>query len=215
MKYIFVAGAPGSKWSGVVKNIYYSPSINHSDQRDEWVYHKTDIDKIELMHFGAYFDPGMECDIPEYINTLDKTNLEKIFDKPFMKNNEGIKIIKSHVFCYEENITFIRNNWPDCHIVLVYRNDDSCFEWWVKAGHFNIPYPNYKNYYKDFNTMKKNIARQNKGILSSIEKYRPISVSNNIELATALNIENPVGYHQPYPDNDIQVSVLLKNLTFG
>ena len=30
-KYIFVSGAPGSKWSSVVKNIYYSPSIDSSD----------------------------------------------------------------------------------------------------------------------------------------------------------------------------------------
>jgi len=34
MKYIFVAGAPGSKWSSVVKNIYYSESIDRSDYSD-------------------------------------------------------------------------------------------------------------------------------------------------------------------------------------
>ena len=31
MKYIFVAGAPGSKWSSVCKNIYFSGDIDTSD----------------------------------------------------------------------------------------------------------------------------------------------------------------------------------------
>ena len=35
MKYIFLAGAPGSKWSSVAKNIYYSADIDRSDYRDE------------------------------------------------------------------------------------------------------------------------------------------------------------------------------------
>jgi hypothetical protein len=39
MKYIFMAGAPGSKWSSVAKNIYFSPDIDRSDassQREYW-----------------------------------------------------------------------------------------------------------------------------------------------------------------------------------
>ena len=38
MKYIFVAGAPGSKWSSVCKNIYYSDSIDQSDASEEREY---------------------------------------------------------------------------------------------------------------------------------------------------------------------------------
>ena len=40
MKYIFVAGAPGSKWSSVCKNIYFSDSIDQTDasskDREYW-----------------------------------------------------------------------------------------------------------------------------------------------------------------------------------
>ena len=60
MKYIFVTGAPGSKWSSVVKNIYYSDSIDRSDYRDSWTYYHDASGTYELMHLGAYYDPGME-----------------------------------------------------------------------------------------------------------------------------------------------------------
>ena len=68
MKYIFVAGAPGSKWSSVAKNIYYSPDIDRSDYRAEWTYYHDASGKMDLMHLGAYFDPGMECDLPEAVD---------------------------------------------------------------------------------------------------------------------------------------------------
>ena len=38
MKYIFVVGAPGSKWSSVVKNIYFSPDIDRSDYSEDRKY---------------------------------------------------------------------------------------------------------------------------------------------------------------------------------
>ena len=64
MKYIFVAGAPGSKWSSVVKNIYYSPSVDQSDYSDARTYYHDASGQRELMHLGAYFDPGMESALP-------------------------------------------------------------------------------------------------------------------------------------------------------
>ncbi len=97
MKYIFVAGAPGSKWSSVVKNIYYSPSIDQTDYSDSRTYYHDASGKMELMHLGAYFDPGMEFGklfhrLPMY----DKETLERDFDEAF--TGEGVRIVKSHVF---------------------------------------------------------------------------------------------------------------------
>ena len=105
MKYIFVAGAPGSKWSSVVKNIYYSPDIDRSDYRDDWTYYHDASGKLELMHLGAYFDPGMACPLPEYLSTMSKEQAEASFNSPFAADARGIRIIKSHIFCYEENIS--------------------------------------------------------------------------------------------------------------
>ena len=83
MKYIFVAGAPGSKWSSVVKNIYYSPDLDQSDYSDRRTYHHDASGKMELMHLGAYFDPGMEFNLPPDLFTLSKDALEDIFNSAF------------------------------------------------------------------------------------------------------------------------------------
>ena len=122
MKYIFVAGAPGSKWSSVVKNIYYSPDLDQSDYSAARTYHHDASGTLDLMHLGAYFDPGMEFNLPPNLFTLSKDALEDIFNSAF--TGSGIRIIKSHIFAH--NIDFLKACWPDCPVVLVHRPDDAC-----------------------------------------------------------------------------------------
>jgi hypothetical protein len=208
MKYIFVAGAPGSKWSSVVKNIYYSPDIDRSDYRDEWTYYHDASGARELMHLGAYFDPGMESALPEDINYHSREDLEAVFDKEF--SGTGIKIIKSHIF--SNHIDFIKKTWPDCAIVLVHRDDDACLGWWVKCGHFNITYPLYNEYYQDLKHMATKIKEQNQGITDAVWNYKhqgSKQVYTNLELCTALNIIWPdSNYTQNYTNNNIKVTVI-------
>ena len=204
MKYIFVAGAPGSKWSSVVKNIYYSSDIDRSDYSDARTYYHDASGERQLMHLGAYFDPGMESDLPENFNQYSKEELEKIFDKEF--SGKGVRIIKSHIFC--NNIDFIRRTWPDCPIVLVYRGDDACLGWWVKCGHFNITYPLYHDYYKDLPTMANIIKNQNKDLLEAWWKYDGKYVTDNKELCRALKIEIPEKDIQDYVVSDIRVKAI-------
>jgi hypothetical protein len=203
MKYIFVAGAPGSKWSSVVKNIYFSPSIDHTDHTDERTYIKDGV----VMHMGAYWDPGMEFDLPESLSTLTKKQAEEIFDSPF--SGKGIRIIKSHIFSYQENIDYLKELWPESPIVLVHRSDDSCLGWWVKSGHFTIAYPNYSKYYVDLKTMAKLIARQNSNIKSVWEQRDGFIVYTNHRLALMLGISSPPPeYNQNYTEQDIEVKVI-------
>jgi hypothetical protein len=208
MKYIFVAGAPGSKWSSVVKNIYYSPDIDRSDYRDEWTYYHDASGARELMHLGAYFDPGMESALPEDINYHSREDLEAVFDKEF--SGTGIRIIKSHIF--SNHIDFIKKTWPDCAIVLVHRDDDACLGWWVKCGHFNITYPLYNEYYQDLKHMATKIKEQNQGITDTMWNYKhrgSKQVGTNLELCDALNIVWPdSSYRQNYTNNDIKVTVI-------
>ena len=97
MKYIFMAGAPGSKWSSVSKNIYFSPSIDRTDANAEREYYHDAPGTLELMHMGAYFDPGMEFgDFFDRIDQYTKAECEAEFDRPF--SGTGVRIIKSHVF---------------------------------------------------------------------------------------------------------------------
>ena len=206
MKYIFVVGAPGSKWSSVVKNIYFSPDIDQSDYSDVRTYYHDATGEMELMHLGAYFDPGME--FGQFFHRLTEFNYyqcEAEFDAPF--SGTGVRIIKSHVFA--NHIDYIKQTWPDCPIVLVHRDDDACLGWWVKCGHFDITYPNYDLYYKDLRTMAGIIKQQNRGIIDARLKYMGSTPTDNLRLANILGITVPPDeYYQNYGQSDVRVTVI-------
>jgi hypothetical protein len=204
MKYIFVAGAPGSKWSSVVKNIYYSADIDRSDYTDARTYCHNASGQMELMHLGAYFDPGMEFgNWFDRLNQYSKAECEAEFDRPF--SGTGVRIIKSHVFTY--HIEFLKQNWPDSPIVMVHRGDDACLGWWVKCGHFDITYPDYHEYYRNLKHIAKEIQRQN----SSMYPYWDIAsfVFDNVGLCARLGISSPDElYRQNYSHSKVRVKVL-------
>ena len=206
MKYIFVTGAPGSKWSSVVKNIYHSASIDRSDYSDARTYYHDASGKMELMHLGAYFDPGMEFgDFFSNLNQYTKAECEAEFDRPF--SGSGVRIIKSHVFAH--HLEFIKRTWPDCAIVLVHRSSDSCLGWWVKCGHFDITYPDYSKYYQNLKQMSQIISAQNQVIESGMNHLAGQFVQNNQELAQLLGLELPPDqYAQNYAASDIKVKVI-------
>ena len=204
MKYIFVTGAPGSKWSNVCKNIYYSDSIDRSDYSLDRTYHHDADGIMRLMHLGAYYDPGMEFGV--WFDELDKYSKEECeaeFDRPF--SGEGVRIVKSHVFA--DHIYFLRKNWPDCPIVLVHRDDDACLGWWVRCGHFDITYPLYHKYYKNLREMAKIIDKQNKNILEAWDQFDGVEPQGNRELAKALPIDCPP---EPYLQNYVMKNVRVK-----
>jgi hypothetical protein len=204
MKYIFVAGAPGSKWSSVVKNIYYSSDIDQSDNSTQRSYAYTGAYSGTPMHLGSYFDPGME--FGTWFDRLDQYSREECeseFDRPFSGN--GVRIIKSHMFMH--HVGFLKQTWPECPIVLVHRGDDACLGWWVRCGGFDISYPNYRPYYKDIETMYQEIIKQN----SSMRPYWDIGeqVNNNAELCDRLKILHPPAeYVQTFSDHKVRVKVI-------
>ena len=206
MKYIFVAGAPGSKWSSVVKNIYYSPSIDQSDYSDARTYYHDASGRMELMHLGAYYDPGMEFGgFFDQLNQYSRAECEAEFDRPF--SGTGVRIVKSHVFANQ--IDYIRKTWPDCPIVLVHRDDDACLGWWVKCGHFDITYPLYHDYYRNLKTMAGIIREQNTGIVSAQRRYPGRHPLTNQQLARMLSITVPPDeYSQDYGQSNVRVTVI-------
>jgi hypothetical protein len=206
MKYIFVSGAPGSKWSSVVKNIYYSPSIDSSDAAPHREYYHDASGEYQLMHMGAYWGPAMEFgDWFENLDQHSKQENEAEFDRPF--SGSGIRIIKSHVFGY--HIDYIKRTWPDCPVVLVDRSDDACLGWWVKCGEFNITYPLYRDYYLDLRQMAQCIRRENEGNRRGAREWPAQTVSTNLQLARLLGIADPPAqYRQDYLAADIGVTVV-------
>ncbi len=205
MKYIFVAGAPGSKWSSVVKNIYYSPDIDQTDHTDQRNYAHHAAYNGAAMHLGSYFDPGMEFGTWfDRLDQFDKTTCEAEFDRPF--SGTGIRIIKSHVFMH--HIQFLRKTWPECPIILVHRGDDACLGWWVRCGGFDIAYPNYRPYYKDIETMYQHIKKQN----ADMRPFWDLAsfVYTNLGLCERLGIRPPPEeYCQIYVDDKVRVKVLI------
>ena len=201
-----MTGAPGSKWSSVSKNIYYSSDIDRSDYSDARTYYHDASGTMQLMHMGAYFDPGME--FGGFFNEIDRHTREQCeaeIDRPF--TGTGARIIKSHVFAH--NIDFLKDHWPECPIVLVQRPDDACLGWWVKCGHFTITYPKYDQYYQNLRTMSQIIPTQNRAIQAAIWRYKGYVVNSNRELAKALNIQQPPAeYEQNYGVDDIRVTVI-------
>ena len=198
MKYIFVTGAPGSKWSSVVRNIYYSPDIDRSDSSPNRTYR-------DELHLGAYWDPGMEFgQFFHRLSEYDHYQCETEFDAPF--TGSGVKIIKSHYFAL--HIDFIKSTWPDCPVVLAHRTDDACLGWWVKCGGFDIAYPDYAHY-KSFDNLSLKIQQQNAGIVAAALRYPGHTPLNNHQLCEILKISPPPSeYHQNYGQSDVRVTVI-------
>jgi len=199
LKYIFVAGAPGSKWSSVVKNIYYSASIDSTDDSADRSYAHAG----QPMHLGSYFDPGME--FGTWFDRLDqhsKSQCEAEFDRPF--KGTGVRIIKSHMFMY--HVGFLKQHWPECPIILVHRGDDASLGWWVRCGGFKITYPDYTKYYQNLEFMADEISRQNAAMRPHWDLAS--QVSNNHQLCDRLGISlPPAEYQQIYADHKMRVKV--------
>ncbi len=191
--YILFTGAPGSKWSSVVKNIYWSSDLDHSDYKEQRTYwHDADTPGYkQLMHIGAYWDPGMEFENTDW-------------DGPF--SGTGKRIIKSHTFAHKLNELKLSGH----PIVLVYRNDFECLEWWKKCGEFQITYPDYK-YFENLDVMWKHIQDENKDIMQFVKdnKDRIQSAKDNVDLCRMLKINFPdtKGRIHNYEQKDIKVYV--------
>ena len=214
-QYVFFAGAPGSKWSSVVKNIYWSDDFDHSDYSEERTYyHDADTPGYpQLMHLGAYWDPGMEFgnhwwDFGDY----SKDELQRDYDAPFGEKSSARRIIKSHIFC--SHLPKISRLWDGMPIVMVYRNDYECLEWWKRCGEFKITYPSYERYYQNLDHMRDQIEIQNQNIMGFIHDHSDNTkrVWSNVDLARELGIRLNAQQRSPrnlydYQEKDIQVYV--------
>lgn len=184
MEYIFFTGAPGSKWSGISKSVYWSPDINHTDYlKGEREYFRYPDDKFPA-HYGAYWDEGMEFDVGDW-------------DLPFQSNSEGIKLIKSHTIATKLETVKLFN--PSSPIVMIWRDTQSCFDWWCEAGGFDISYPNYKPFYRNLSRMKAQTELQNKGILDFVANNDVIELDNILEINKVLDIKPSPEFNPTYP----------------
>ena len=154
MNRMFLTGVPGSRWSGIAQEIE-TEDFNTSDRTPERTYTHSKYSG----HVGAYFGTGME-----FPAILDTKNL----DLPYVKNSK-IKLHKSHEWSLM--LDDIVKWYHRAGIILIYRPNEAAFDWWLKAGGFNITYPNY-DYYVDEPTMLTHIKKQNDAILKFAHKHK-------------------------------------------
>lgn len=184
-RYVLFTGAPGSRWSGVANNLTLCRDFDTSDQNSDRSYHHNDTQ----LHGGAYFDPEMEFEFTPHN-----------WDKPF--SGEGVRLIKSHTMALDLDPY---KNFP---IVMVYRNDYECMQWWKEAGGFDIKYPNY-SWYHSLGKMWIQIQRQNKGIMNFIYKNRKnvVRCIDSFDVLKTLGL-NPTGVKiEHYAERDVTVYV--------
>ena len=156
MIYEFFTGVPGSRWSGIAREMKLDPLYDTSDRAEHREYRHHGFSG----HKEAYFGTGMEfnCDLSE-------ENL----CAPFAKNTTKLtKLLLSHEWPYY--FDQIVEQYPDAPITLVYRNNEASMDWWLEAGGFNITYPNYE-FYCDTTGMWEQIEKQNKLILDFGQKH--------------------------------------------
>ena len=150
---IFFTGVPGSRWSGIAKEIKSSGQYDCTDRAAHREYKHHD----KIGHTEAYFGTGME-----FPPLLDSLNLMAPF------SGTGTKLLMSHEWPY--HFDNIMERYPDAWIQLVYRPDWASFLWWKQAGGFNITYPNYDWYETDY-LMTNRIQEQNELILDFGQKH--------------------------------------------
>ena len=205
-EYILATGAPGSRWSGVVKGIYYSPDINQSDYKKENIFYFREEDEDEGKkpnHFATYFGAGQKYGVQR-----------EEWDKPFKKDSEGIKIIKSHDFAYQ--LDYLTKYVQP--IIIVYRSPIDCFEWWHEAGGWDIKYPNYEHYIDDdmlFLEIENQCAEIQRFL--HYNKSHITKCENPYELCDFIDISRPddifamtQGRYNFYEEQDTKVYLWLK-----
>lgn len=199
-KLIFWTGAPGSKWSGVAKQLCTCPEVDNSD----W---SCDREYNGYTHFGNYFGPGMEYGNGfEDMTAMSKKEILLELGNPYSEEQNGkVRILKSHMF--SRNLRFIKRTFPDSKIVSVWREDDDCMKWWLDAGGFNITYPSYE-FYKNERTMREQITIENMGIKGFEMSGNYILKSYDINtLTTELGLTNPQDINDSWGSRLDQVMV--------
>lgn len=152
---VFFTGAPGSRWSGIAQQLEASGEYDITDRSDCRCYYHNNY----TGHLGVYFGTGME-----FPASLDSS----ILDSPYTIGS-GIRLHKSHEWAYM--LDDIADAYPDDKIMMIYRDNDKCFEWWHQAGGWNITYPNYDFYINDEN-MKIHIDKMNTSMLKFADKNK-------------------------------------------
>ena len=165
--WIFFAGAPGSRWSGVSRVFRDNlPNVDNTDMTPDKKYES----KVFAGHVGNYYGPGEPYGdfLKHRLGTIEEWQNE--IERSYSGSADSIKLILSHHFSYY--IKEIKEQFTDSRIVLCYRPDEECLKWWHEAGGWNITHPRYDWYVND-DRMLRCIKEQNQELLKHGEFSAP------------------------------------------
>ena len=192
---IFAMGAPGSRWSGILRAIQmYHAVINHSDDsssRSYDRYYRTSTTENEVSvgwHRGAYWGPCHEFG-KHFDNIKDNYTKETFLQecKNAFTDWNGVKIIKSHWFAY--NIEILKEWFPDAKLLAIqYGTNLDTFAWWHFVGGWDIAYPHY-DWYENNERLLEQIEKENSAINLHFNCEYDLTMS---DLTTMLNLDPTV-----------------------
>lgn len=166
--YVFITGAPGSKWSLVARALSEANEVDNSDCDPAHTYPS----RPDLAHFGNYFGPGMAYGSNfDRLTSLTQLDVRRELDRPFSSAG-GRRLLKGHIFA--RNLVLLHEMFPRARFVMVYRNEEACFDWWMRAGGFSIQYPDYSWYGE--------IARMRREIETDCEAIRSFCRLHSLQL---------------------------------
>jgi hypothetical protein len=113
--------------------------------------------------------------------------------------------VKAHTFAHQLDKLKAKGH----PMVMVYRNDHECLEWWKLCGEFKITYPNYQHF-ENLDKMWDHIQAENRDTMQFIKdnKDRITKPKDNVDLCRLLGISFPnKGRLHNYAQKGIQVYV--------
>ena len=169
---IFLTGAPGSKWSAVSWVLSEVPELNvdKTDRTpDRCMVHKEAYNGVR--HTGAYFGPGQELGKRFHkVNELSKQEIcDQIQEGWEVWDDSKHHIVRCHQFI--NNFDYLTETFPESKFVVVTRRPQQCWHGWHSVGGIDIPYPHYKEYYKDNDTAHDMIIAEAKKALEVYWRY--------------------------------------------
>jgi hypothetical protein len=205
---IFATGVPGSRWSRILGILSIHGDINSSD-KIKFPTYNTEVTfpngktKKVGMHSSAYFGPG--TGIGEDFHLLKKTTKEAFLQEvstAFENFDSGIKIIKSHWFCY--NLDWLKENFPKAKFIFVYNGNEEAFKWWHLVGGWNIKFPKY-TWYENNERLYERIIVENELMLDFMKKNNVIfDIRNFRDFLARLGMEEDPDFFKKLQESSVE-----------
>ena len=175
-KYIFLTGAPGSRWGRLERMLYSAaPGLIDTSSNLKYLQDHPDHGTQHVYTFwGPYHQHGDGFD---RLDLLGPDRIMSEIEQAYNPKAPGrLRFIRCHWFAYQ--LDWIADNLPEVDSLMVMREPEMCYRWWHESGGWDINYPNYEWYSNDRN-LKREIMTQTK-LMQKFITERKLMMSYNL-----------------------------------